>query len=275
MRGFITFLQLILVLLSGYLLMSLISCNTANIKLALILIVIDVTLGVFLSSICAKSDEERRERLERQLEAIERYAEYLDAQEKNSDDESVSEDESVSKTSEKEPTPYEKQLISLFKLGMASNQFKGNEIKGDKETLDILLKRFYVIHTKLKVTGNRDVDDVMDDEACAYLVDVCNWLEYPPAIKSFLNIYLVGCSDIDDIPAICYAFDYPVPSIACTILLLLVRTPNYKLRLFAAETGARGSTVLCEYSGYSHINYGVVDGSVSQKIKTIIDEEER
>ena len=258
--------------------MALISCNTANMKLALILIVIDIILGALLSSIYLKNDDSR-ERMERQLEAIEQYSEYLEEQKKNEDDKIASEDKAEEKEAEseskREPSPYEKRLISLFKLGMSSNQFRGNDIKGDEETLDKLLKRFYVVHTKVKISGDRNVDDIMDDEACAYLVDVCNWLEYPPAIKSLLNIYMVGPSDIGDIPAICYAFDYPPRSIACTMLLILARTPNRRFRLFALETGARGSIVLCEYSGHSHLNYGEANtpGDAINKIKELVNNE--
>ena len=205
---------------------------------------------------------------------------YVD-KDKNTDtidenEEPSEKDDPVDGYQKSEPTPYEKQLIALFKLGAASNQFKGNEVKGDAETEKKLVSKFRVVYLRLLIDGKkRRVEDIMDDEAGAYLVEFCNWLKHSPLIKSFLGIFKLGAFSIFEHSAIIYSFVFPPNSIAYTMALILVLTKRGKLRLFALETGARGSSVLCEYTGYSHRNYGDVEESVALKINAILEDDEK
>jgi len=279
----ITILQLGFPIFCGTLIGSLIMGSANGIKISLILLVADFFLGVTLSMIRSKLSPSEEE-ISKRVEFIRAYGRAVDAerelasgaeneatQEKNI--ESEKEEEDLEESGRKELSAYEKRIIELIKLEEASNMFRGNAIKGDEPTRRKLVSDFYAIYLRLKMGGERGVNDVMEDEACACLVDFCNWIEYPPNLRTFTNITAVGAQMIGNAPAIIYVFSPPMVYIASTLKLALVWSTENKLRLFAVEAGARRTLVLCEYTGHSHLNYGEVCGNnITNRIKEILNE---
>ena len=84
---------------------------------------------------------------------------------------------------------------------------------------------------------------------------------------------MVAVEELDGKAAIVYAFRFCPGSICQNVYMLLVRTEEDKLRLFAVETDY-ANFVLCEYIGNGHRNYGPVElTDVPTKIKEVLRED--
>ena len=90
------------------------------------------------------------------------------------------------------------------------------------------------------------------------LIEVREFLPHAPHPGSIMMIDSAMASRLGETPVIVYAFHYNPNSIGENAMLFLVRTKERKIRLFAVETHC-GRFYLCEYRGFNHVNYGVVD----------------
>lgn len=112
-----------------------------------------------------------------------------------------------------------------------------------------------------ELAAERDLHKIkglFSDELGFLLIEVNEFLPYAPLLGSIMTIDFAVASKLDETPVIVYAFHYDPNSIGENAFLFLVRTKERKIRLFTVETHC-GRFYLCEYRGFGHINYGVVD----------------
>lgn len=114
-------------------------------------------------------------------------------------------------------------------------------------------------YEKLASEGNiHKIENLFFDAMGFLLLDACDLLPHAPHIRYIITIDSVMPSRAGDMPMLVYTFRYDPQSIGENAMIFLVKTKDSRIRLLALETH-RGSYYLCEYAGYSHLNYGKIE----------------
>ena len=131
--------------------------------------------------------------------------------------------------------------------------------KGANSETDDICNKFECAYSDLK---NRQgsisapYHKAIEDVAGAILLDVCKHIPHAPLTHTLWNLCQIYTSGVNTNHALVYKFLHRQSSICENAYIYLVHH-NDSIRLFAVETDF-GRYVLCEYSGYKHINYGNV-----------------
>ncbi|MBR3681312.1 MAG: hypothetical protein IKL79_04840 [Clostridia bacterium] len=120
-------------------------------------------------------------------------------------------------------------------------------------------KTFYDIFLHLQEDGTtRIIENKLTDEARLFLLDTCYEMEHAPPRHTLFPLYAATAKSLSNGDAIIYSFRYHANSVCENAFMILVCTASNAIRLFAVETDGP-HFFLCEYTGYSHVNYGIVD----------------
>ena len=139
----------------------------------------------------------------------------------------------------------------------------------------IYYKLFQDHYNLLRSTGGaRLLKGPKDSISGAIFTNLCMTMQHAPPYFTLLGLRLVTCESIGGIPTLSYSFSFRQNSICENARIFLVLTKEGVIRFFALETNY-STFHLCEYSGFSHINYGEATFSnVKDKINKIINNEE-
>lgn len=141
----------------------------------------------------------------------------------------------------------------------------------DTESEDVCV-RFERAYSDLEELGGRvytTFNKAISETYGAILPYVCSHIPHAPSHRTIIGYYEIYTSKINNYHAIVYTFLFHQNSICENVNIILVHQ-NGAVRLFAVETDF-SRYVLCEYSGYRHINYGYVSlGDIELKISEIL-----
>ena len=114
----------------------------------------------------------------------------------------------------------------------------------------------------------RGMNDIMFNSAGLLLVTLCAEMKHAPTPEMLSGLKSISAYDGEN-GIILYGFDNFKFKTGELAAILLVHH-NKRIRFFTLELSLSG-VVLCEYSGYSHINHGYVDvRKISLEIKRIL-----
>ena len=108
------------------------------------------------------------------------------------------------------------------------------------------------------------IEGLFCDRLGFLLIDVCEFLPHAPLPWTIKMVDSARSFKLGEAHVISYVFRYRLNSIGDNALLFIARTTERKIRLFTVETH-RERFYLCEYCGYSHLNYGTVDPKMALK----------
>jgi len=136
----------------------------------------------------------------------------------------------------------------------------------------VLCEQLTKIYLELKEHGGARLANITDnDEAIKFLFTVCGKFDYPPIPPTLYRVFCVSVENLNGEEALVYSFEYNPRSMCQNVYVFLVRTKAGRIRLFTVETS--NPFALCEYSGYSHVNYGQIElKDVPTRIKEILSE---
>ena len=238
MNGAKTFTQLLMPLLIGFILGGAISGNSTLLIISVFLMVLDIIVGVTLQ-----------------------YAIDNDASRGNFENLTRHMYSTASKDTRNED----------FNQG---NRLSGNSAKHSTKTQaeHSICEQFEDVYLEIEDNGGtRGASYASGDEASALLLEVCMRMPHAPLPYTIAGLYAVSSENLDGEHALAFSFIFSQNSICQNVYIYLVHTKNDKIRLFAVETDY-SKFVLCEYSGYSHINYGDVQlNDIPNEIKRILN----
>lgn len=236
MRFLIKVTQLLPALFIGFIIAGIIARDTSTIIWGVVALVVDFIIGSILQYISDRpyyksgwmdmnSDEQR--------DAITSYL-------KNAVKES---EVNYNHTKEPERTsPQKKQFTTP------------SGVHTSKNTNDFFCDIFFELEAE---GGSRFVEGKPTDTTLILLFDTCSNMTQPPQRHTLYPIFRVDSKYMNNGASIVYSLRYRVNSICENAFVILVRTHSKKLRLFTVETDGP-NFFLCEYTGHSHLNYGIV-----------------
>ena len=237
--------------------------NTSLIVLGIVLLVLDIIIGVALQRAIEKesynddwnslSFEEKREIAHNLVEKAKQ----------DMRDEGIDVDGEMEKFCD--------EFNREHRLGKYSNKYFDDNKDEVQSSGNGMCDELDAIYARLKANGGaRLANNIKGDEAGIFLLNVCNRIPHAPLPHTLAPLCAISIENLDGELAIVYSFRYAPNSICQNVHIFLVHTEEEKIRLFAVETDF-SAFVLCEYSGYSHLNYGPVElKNVPSRIKEIL-----
>lgn len=131
------------------------------------------------------------------------------------------------------------------------------------------------IYDSLKDNGGARMVSGIDreEEATAFLLDMCKTMPHAPGISSLTNLSAIFADNVGEYPALVYGFTYSPFSMCQNVFIFLVNMEK-NIRFFAIETDSFCGFCLCEYADGVHKNYGEVElKNIPTRIKEIIDQQ--
>lgn len=128
------------------------------------------------------------------------------------------------------------------------------------------------IYDSLKDNGGARMVSGIDreEEATAFLLDMCKTMPHAPNISSLANLSAIFADNVGEYPALVYGFTYSPFSMCQNVFIFLVNMEK-NIRFFAIETDLFCGFCLCEYADGVHKNYGEVElKNIPTRIKEII-----
>ena len=138
-------------------------------------------------------------------------------------------------------------------------------------SLDYICRAFDERYGELAAENTEHkIQGLFRDEYGFLLLDVCEYLPHAPHLGSLAPIRSACASSIKGCKVIVYEFYFNVRSIGENALLILVKTEEPGIRLFAVETHL-GGYYLCEYRDNSHRNYGKIEPSaIAERVAELL-----
>lgn len=254
MPGLIALTQIAFPILLGLLIGGAIAGESGAVVAAAVLMAADIILGCTLQYFYERGTAKAAAR-EAMAEA---FADELAAQyeeNRRADAEASSEDLGGKDPTERSDSGHS----SYAKGGEAQSQLEDDD-EVDRFTKNMVARMVLrAIHRRLMAQGgSKSLNGILSDESGKFLLSLCQDMEHAPPSYTLSRATGVIACDLDEREALIFSFAHDPASYCQNAYIFVVLTKDNKVRFFAVETHAH-SLYLCEYSGNSHINYGVVN----------------